>query len=191
MYVRCFDPDGNPRGLETEYGRKLGFGPTIFWAGDRFVTAYVMMYDLGKLTYALLLNEFDESGGKLVDEYPLADAQGVVMAGRLALGNDLQFVGGTDVIYAKAQTSDPWGLTLNPFLFTLSSDVVRPALQISRKGTHIQLTWPFSDAGYKVQETGNLGAPAWNQVPVTPDVQNGQCTLTLPMDMMRFFQLAP
>jgi hypothetical protein len=191
MYVRCFDADGNPRAAETEYGQILGFGPTIFWEGDKFVTAYVMMYDWGQLTYALFFNGFDESGQKLGVEYALANAQGAVLPGRLAMGNDLQFTPGGAVIYAKAQTSDAWGISLSPFVFTLKSDaVVRPVLGIIRDGNTIRLTWPGINADYKLQEKADLGAPVWTAVAATPQVQNDQCTLTLPMAGRRFYRLA-
>lgn len=122
MYVRFFDALGNPRAPETEYGALLGFGPTLFWADDRFITAYCIIYDWNNLGYALMFNEFDEFGRRLRQEYPLSDALGRTLLGRMVLGYDLQFVGGGNVFYGKGQNSDAWGITQNPLVFTLTGD---------------------------------------------------------------------
>lgn len=189
MYVRCFDAEGNPQAVETEYGQRLGFGPTIFWAEDVLMTAYVVMYDMGSLTYALMLNSFSETGQKLGNEYPLANSKGAVLPGRMSLGVDLQFTPGGTVIYGKAQTSDAWGLSLTPFVFTLRNDALKPVLQIARNGDAVRLTWPDTEPVYKLMETPSLAAPVWTGVAGAPLIANDQCTLTVPMAGARFFRL--
>ncbi len=62
MYFRCFAPNGTPVADEVAYGQRLGFGPTVFWTGDRFVTAYCMMHDFLTLGYGLYLNPFSAAG---------------------------------------------------------------------------------------------------------------------------------
>jgi hypothetical protein len=190
MYLRCFDQDGNPRGEETLYGQKLGFGPTLFWAGDKFVTAYVVMYNMMNLTYALFLQGFTETGLKLGDEYPLTNSEGSVQPGRMALAMDLQFLGGANVIYGKAQTSDMWDLARSPFVFTLKGDaVLPPQLTIVREGDAIRLAWPAEPTGFQLQETPAVLGQDWTGVGGTPELNNGAYTLTLPISGTRFYRL--
>lgn len=190
MYLRSFDQDGNPVGTEVEYGQKLGFGPTVFWAGDKFVTAYVVMYNMMNLTYALFLQGFTEAGVKLSEEYPLANSQGTVLPGRMALAMDLQFLPGSEVICGKAQTSDAWDLARTPFVFTLKGDAaIAPRLAIVRDGDTIRLSWPADRVGFQLQETPALLGQDWTDVVAAPELQNGQYTITLPIADTRYYRL--
>jgi len=190
MYIRCYDAAGAPRAVETQYGQKLGYGPTVFWAGDKFMTAYCMMYNMATLKYTLLFNTFDEFGRKLGNEYPLAKADGGIVVDGMALGIDVRFAGGPTVIYAKAQNCDNWGLTFTPVVFTLNGDAVAaPVLAIVPDGDKIRLAWPANATGFQLQETPTLNAPQWNAVQVNPEVQNDQYTVTLPNAGTRFYRL--
>lgn len=71
MYLRTYAANGLPRAQETAYGQKLGYGPTVFWAGDHFHTVYCVMYDIANLGYSLMFNAFDDSGRMLGTEQPL------------------------------------------------------------------------------------------------------------------------
>jgi hypothetical protein len=122
MYMRCFDTAGDPRGPETQYGDKLGFGPTIFWAGDKFLTAYCVFFDPISLGYALMFAPFNEYALPLGAEYPLADSEGTPVLGTMQFAVDLQLVGDGNTLLGKAQTSDVWYITIAPQVFALSGD---------------------------------------------------------------------
>jgi hypothetical protein len=190
MYTRTFDAEGVPHAVEAEYGQQLGYGPTIFWAGDKFLTAYCVMYDWANLGYTLMFTAFNEVGQKLAAEYPLRNEQGTVMLGRMALGVDLQFTSGAKLLFGKAQTSDAWGLSATPFVFALNGDaVIAPTLTLTRVGDKIQLAWPAEAEGFTLQQTLDLNSSQWTVVPDVTDLQNGQRFVTLPMIGARFFRL--
>jgi hypothetical protein len=190
MYVRCYSPDGTPRGVETAYGQKLGFGPTISWTGDRFLTVYCIMYDMGSLGYTLMFNGYDDSGAHIGSEQPLRDSQGRAMLGRMAMGVDLQIVGSGNVLYAKAQNSDAYAIQTTPLWFTMNNDfVVPPNLQIVPQGAQVQLRWPFDAAPFRLQQAPDVQAPAWDDVPSQPTLDGDHFSLLLPAENRRFYRM--
>ncbi len=54
----------------------------------------------------------------------------------------------------------------------------RPPLTIARAGANVVFSWASSAAGFKLQRTVSLSAPDWEDVLQTPDVVNGQNTIT-------------
>ena len=190
MYMRCFRADGTPRAVETQYGQKLGYGPKIFWAGDHFHTAYCMMYDIAKLGYTLMFNAFDESGRLIGTEQPLRTAQGGIFYGHMALGIDLQLVGRQNVLYAKAEDSDAYGIQTTPLWFTLNNDyAVAPNLQVIPKANQIGLRWPADAAPFRLQQANQLGAPVWQEVQDVPTLNGDSYTLNLPIENGRFYRM--
>ncbi len=191
MYLRCFAADGTPRAVESAYGQKLGFGPTVSWTGDRFLTAYCVMYDLGTLGYTLMFNEFNDTGKTLGTEQPLRNGQGAAMLGRMAMGVDLQLVGQGNVLYGKSQNSDAFAIQTTPLWLTMNNDfVVAPALEIARQGDQVVLRWPADAAPFHLQQTADPPASQWDEVPTTPEFDGDRYTLALPIGESRFFRLA-
>jgi len=190
MYLRCFAADGTPRGPETAYGQKLGYGPTVTWVGDRFLTAYCVMFDMATLGYTLRFNAFDDAGRLLGTEQPLRNSQGLVMTGRMAMGVDLRLAGQGNVLYGKSQDSDAWGIQTRPLWFTLNNDfVVAPTLEIARRGNQADLRWPADAAPFRLQQAADLLAPQWADVSLTPVLEGDHYTLTLPIGDPGFFRM--
>lgn len=191
MYLRCFDPNGVPLAVETAYGQKLGFGPTIFWADSKFVTVYCTMYNMMNLGYSLLLNAFDEVGQKIGAETVLSTPQGGALSGTMALGVDLHIVGGDNLFFCKSQTSDAWMLSSNPLLLVFSDvALLAPRLTLNRNGNQIQFLWPANPAGFILQETPSLSVPNWTATVGTPLLQNGQYALTQAPIGTKFYRLS-
>jgi hypothetical protein len=190
MYLRCFAADGTPRGPETAYGQKLGYGPTVTWVGDRFLTAYCVMFDMATLGYTLRFNAFDDAGRLLGTEQPLRNSQGLVMTGRMAMGVDLRLAGQGNVLYGKSQDSDAWGIQTRPLWFTLNNDfVVAPTLEIARRGNQADLRWPADAAPFRLQQAADLLAPQWADVSLPPVLEGDHYTLTLPIGDPGFFRM--
>jgi hypothetical protein len=123
IYVRFFDPAGNPLGPEVQYNsRNLGFGPTVSWQGDRFVTAYSDLYDPGQLTYAIFLNSFTRTGARIAPEYVLQTSAGIALQNTMALGVDLELVGNGFTGFGKGQSSDAYLITVKPLVFGIAGD---------------------------------------------------------------------
>jgi len=191
MYLRCYAADGTPRGVETAYGQKLGYGPIVTWTGEHFLTAYCVMYDMAKLGYSLMFNSFDDSGRLIGVEQPLRNSQGAVIVGRMAMGIDLQLVGERNVLYGKSQNSDAFAIQTTPLWFTLNNDfAVAPNLQIVRQGNQIRLRWPADAAPFRLQQSTDLLAPAWADVPLAPVFAGDHYSLALPVEGGRFYRLA-
>ncbi len=191
MYLRCFGADGNPRGVESAYGHKLGYGPTVSWIGNRFLTAYCMMYDMNTLGYTLMLNSFDEQGLPIGTEQPLRNAQGGSVLGRMALGVDLQIAGAGNVLYCKSQTSDAWNIRISPLWFTLHNDyLVPPALKLVPQGNQALIRWPAEGAPFRLQATADLKTPDWSDVAPVPAFEQDGYTVALPATGTQFFRLA-
>ncbi len=190
MYLRCYNADGTPRGTETAYGQKLGYGPTVVWAGDHFHTAYCVLYDMANLGYSLMFNAFDNTGQLLGTEQPLHNSQGAVVVGRMALGVDLQLAGERNLLYGKAQTSDAYAIQTAPLLFTLNNDfAVAPKLQVNRQGNQLRLNWPADAAPFRLQQAANLLNPAWQDVLPQPTLDGDQYSLGLPVEGSGFYRL--
>lgn len=165
MYFRAFGPDGTPLGEELEYGQKLGFGPTVVWTGDRFLTVYCMMHDFNTLGYALYLNAFGRTGERVGTEHPLRNPGGGVMLGRMALAFDLALAANGPVLFGKAQTSDAWNIQNQTLVFTLNNDaVIPPVLTVVRDGDRLRFTWPASAAGFRLQHSPGIAHPLWANV---------------------------
>jgi hypothetical protein len=191
MYLRCFTADGTPRGTETAYGQRLGFGPVVSWAGDRFLTAYCVMYDMATLGYTLMFDAFDESGHLIGAEQPLRNSKGSVVLGRMALGVDLQLVGQGNTLYGKAQNSDAFAIQTTPLWFTMNNDrVVPPVLQLARQGNQAGLRWPADAAPFRLQQRTDLLTPQWADVLLQPALEGDHYTLALPLEGTRFYRLA-
>lgn len=190
MYVRIFGAEGVPRANESEYGQKLGYGPTVSWAGDRFLTVYCVMYDLGTLGYTLMFTGYDEAGAQLGPEAPLRNSLGQLVTGKMALGVDVQLVGTGNVIYAKAQNADAWGIKINPLWFTLHSDcVAAPALAAAPQGGGLELRWPADAAPFRLQESHSAGGGAWTDVTPVPEYVDGAYRLALTPPGTRFYRM--
>lgn len=191
MYLRAYAADGTPRGIETAYGQKLGYGPTVFWAGDHFHTVYCVIYDIAKLGYSLMFNAFDDSGRMLGNEQPLRNLKGNVVVGRMAMGVDLQLVGERNMIYGKSENSDAFAIQTTPLWFTLNNDfAVAPTLQAARQGNQLALRWPMDAAPFRLQAADDLAAPAWADVQPGPTPDGDQFTLALPIEGNRLYRLA-
>jgi hypothetical protein len=191
MFLRCYAADGSPRGMETAYGQKLGFGPTVAWTGDRFLTVYCVMYDYAKLGFSLMFNAFDDSGRLIGTEQPLRNRQGAVVLGRMAMGIDLQFVGERNILYGKSQNSDAYAIQTTPLWFTMNNDfIVAPDLRIVRDGDQIGLRWSADAAPFGLQQAADLLALQWADVPLQPTLKGDEYTLTLPKDAPRYYRLA-
>ena len=54
----------------------------------------------------------------------------------------------------------------------------RPPLTIARAGANAVLSWTSSATGFALQKTSSLSPPDWADVSQTPDVVNGQNTIT-------------
>ncbi len=118
------------------------------------------------------------------------------------------FTGGDDGAYPEAglvQGSDGnfYGTTYgggrngNGTVFRLTVVPPPPQLTIIHSGPNVILTWPtdyngFSDAGYTLQSTTNLGPLAlWTTNSSAPVVVNGQNTVTNPISgTQQFFRLS-
>lgn len=126
LYVRFFDAGGTARGIETEYGNLLGAGPTVFWDGGEFVTAYAAANPLNPAgpVWNVMLNPFDERGNRTGPEYPLADPQGNTLNGTMSLEVDLKLAGRGPVLFGKAQASDAFIIHEWPIVFLLRNDRV-------------------------------------------------------------------
>ena len=191
MYLRCYAADGTPRGVETAYGQKLGYGPMVAWTGEHFLTAYCVMYDMAKLGYSLMFNSFDDAGRLIGAEQPLRNSQGSVIVGRMAMGIDLQLVGERNVLYGKSQNSDAFAIQTTPLWFTLNNDfAVAPNLQIVRQGNQIELRWPADAAPFRLQQSTDLLAPAWADMPLAPVFAEDYYSLALPVEGGRFYRMA-
>jgi hypothetical protein len=190
MYLRCFTADGTARGPESAYGQRLGFGPTVSWVGDRFLTAYCVMYDMASLGYTLMFNAFDQAGQPIGTEQPIRNSLGAVVLGRMALGVDLQLVGQGNLVYAKAQNSDAYAIKTTPLWFTLNNDrVVAPALQMTRQGNQLGLRWPADAAPFRLQEAADLLTRQWAEVTLQPALDGDYYTLALPAGDARFYRM--
>lgn len=192
LYFRVFEGDGTPRGPEVAFGQRLGFGPTVSWIGDRFLTTYCVMHDMATLGYALLFNAFDEAGARLGTEEPLRQAQGRVVHGRMALGVDLQIVGDGNVLYGKAQNSDAFAIRTNPLWFTLENDrVVAPPVEGRREGDRLVLRWPADAASFVLQESTDVDGDgaAWTEVSGAPTFEDGDFVHRTGLEGRRFFRL--
>ncbi len=191
MYLRCFDPDGTPRGPETQYGQLLGFGPTVFAVADRFVTIYPVIFDWNTLQYTLMLNEFDEFARPLRPEYPAAAPDGTVLLGRQGLGFDLQVTSGPDLLYGMAMTSDAFYIQSHPFSFVLRYRPPDwPRLTWARPGNDWLLQWPDDALGYRLLEAPGPGG-GWLPVAAQPAEVDGHYRLAVPLGDTRFYRLAP
>ncbi len=191
MFLRCFDPDGTPRGPERQYGQLLGFSPTVFAVENRFVTAYVMLHDWDNLGYALMLNAFDDSGKHLGPEWPAAAPDGAVVLGRMALGFDLQFTSGPEFVYGMAQTSDAWGITIQPISFALRNRPFDwPQLRWVRLGDEWILQWPDDAEDYQLLQTNHLNG-VWAPVSDPPASVDGykRIPMVLGDSSARFYRL--
>ncbi len=142
QYLRCFDIAGNPRAPETEYGSVLGFGPSIMWEGDKFLTAYCSG-DPYTGAFSLRLNAFDEMGSPLCAEYSLDNGQGGTYAGTMGLGIDLQLCGDGHCVFAKAQTSNY--IVNSPLLLVLSGDGMVNHEDVLDMATHWQAPFDAFD----------------------------------------------
>jgi hypothetical protein len=190
MYLRCFAADGAPLAVETSYGQKLGYGPIVSWVGDRFLTAYCVMYDMATLGYSLMFTAFDEQGRVMGAEQPLRNAKGSVITGRLALGVDLQVVGQGNVLYCKAQNSDAFAIQTTPLWFTLNNDfVISPTLKIVAQGDRMVLGWTADAAPFQLQESPRLFSPQWTDVPTLPQFDGTQYALPVIPSGSRYYRL--
>jgi hypothetical protein len=191
MYIRCFDPDGTPHGIESEYGGILGFAPTVFASANGFVTAYVVLYDWNNLGYALMLNVFNEAAEHIPPEYPAASADGTVALGRVSLGFDLQITSGPDLVYGMAQASDAWGLVHQPLSFALRYRAPDwPRLSWARPNGGLLLQWPDDAADYQLMDSPNLDG-GWAPVTDQPTEVDGFKRLQIDFEAAdkRFFRL--
>jgi hypothetical protein len=191
MYIRCFDPDGTPHGIECEYGGILGFAPTVFASANGFVTAYVVLYDWNNLGYALMLNGFNEAAQPISAEYPAASADGTVALGRVSLAFDLQITSGADLVYGMAQASDAWGLTHQPLSFALRDRAPDwPRLSWVRPNGGLVLQWPDDATDYQLLDSPNLDGE-WAPVTDPPIEADGFKRLEIDFGAAakRFFRL--
>ena len=190
-YIRCFDGDGTPRGPETEYGHILGFSSTVFAAANRFITAYVVLHDWNNLGYALMLNEFGDLAERLGPEYPATGVDGKVFLGRMALGFDLQFTSGSDLLYGMAQTSDAWGISHFPLSFALRyrGPDWPPLAWVRPEGEWI-LQWPDDASDFQLLQSARLDE-GWAPVAVEPIEEDGfkRLGISLEGENKRFFRL--
>jgi hypothetical protein len=100
---------------------------------------------------------------------------------KLAAGRyDLQVLknGGTNVVTAAETYALAWAF-------------VSPALSLAKSGTNAALTWLVYPAGFRVETTTNLTAPAWITNNLSPSVvTNSRNSLNLnPTNALRFFRL--
>lgn len=121
IYVRFFDAAGNPYGAEVEYGDRLGFAPTIFWQGDKFLTAYCSSNPY-TLEYPIVFHAHGRTGNLLDQGYAMADAQQNTVGGTMAMGIDLQFVSDGKLVFGKSQTTNY--IVNTPVIHLLQGDAV-------------------------------------------------------------------
>lgn len=63
---------------------------------------------------------------------------------------------------------------------TVGGPVVPVALAVARIGNDVQITWPSTSVGYRLESVPYLGVTVWQTVAQTPVVVNGQFTVTVP-----------
>ncbi|MBI4324569.1 MAG: hypothetical protein HY674_04825 [Chloroflexi bacterium] len=63
-------------------------------------------------------------------------------------------------------------------------------LSIAMAGNNVQLIWRAAAEGFVLQETASLLAPQWTAVTTTPEVQNENLVVTLPIAGTKFYRLA-
>ena len=78
------------------------------------------------------------------------------------------------------------------FVTVANSTVIPPVLSYSvLNGTSLSLTWPSASGGFSVQYSTNLSSGAWFSESVTPVLNHGTYSVTLPLGGdSRFFRLA-
>ncbi len=94
----------------------------------------------------------------------------------MALGMDLGLAAKGPVIFARAQTSDAWNIRNQTLVLALNNDaVLPPALRVIRDGDRLRFWWPAHPAGFRLQHTPRINAPAWadvNNLVTEPDNRN-------------------
>lgn len=128
LYVRFFDAEGEPLGVEQRYDAAgdfpTGYAPTIFLHRGHFFPAYVYPNPF-TLDYLIKYAEYDAEGVLVAATATVADPHDYVHGATINLGIDLQFVSAGTHLLGKGQDGV---VTITPMLFLLPEPGAGPAL---------------------------------------------------------------
>lgn len=104
----------------------------------------------------------------------LSSASGISADGTVIVGTG----------YNPASQQEAWRAVV-PELF-------RPWLNVAltQGGDGVRLSWSARFAGFQLQEAPTLNSPQWTAVDGTPEVENEQYVIVLPLSGRRFYRLA-
>ncbi|PYJ81751.1 MAG: hypothetical protein DME22_20495 [Verrucomicrobia bacterium] len=185
-------------------GRSLQFGAgSAFWQKRKGTQLRSSTYDLAGQSSAAVTNynSFPASLGPVGLDLTRNLLAGIDFSNDINAPDTLDFYDATDfndpLLVAKYNfpvNSQPNGNFIGQVVFAgnlvfavdgnngiLAFTIVppsRPPLTIARAGANAVLSWTSSATGFALQKTSSLSPPDWADVSQTPDVVNGQNTIT-------------
>jgi hypothetical protein len=116
---------------------------------------------------------------------------GVGSGGGTSSGGDFVVTGQIGVLGTGQSTGGSFTLEGGSLaMFMVVQTAGAPMLTLTRVGNDVVISWPVTAIGFELEQTGNLSAPSWSGLGMSPTVVGDHFQMTLPATgSSKFFRL--